>query len=52
MPCDKATAFLQDIWQQKYAEYMKTIPEGSKQYKHFYGWMYSEIYRGMREATN
>ena len=40
------------IWQQKYAEYMKTIPEGSKQYKHFYGWMYSEIYRGMREATN
>lgn len=39
------------IWQEKYAEYMKTIPKGSKQYKHFYGWMYTEIYRGMRREA-
>ena len=36
------------IWQEKYAEYLKTIPKGSKQYKHFYGWMFTEIYRGLR----
>ena len=36
------------IWQQKYAEYRATFPPDSKQYKHFYGWMYTEIYRGMR----
>ena len=27
---------------------LKTIPKGSTCYKHFYGWMYSEIYKGMR----
>ena len=36
------------IWQDKYADYLKTIPKGSTCYKHFYGWMYSEIYSGMR----
>ena len=42
---DRAQA---QIWQDKYAEYMETIPKGSKKYKHFYGWMFTEIYRGMR----
>ncbi len=37
------------IWQQKYAEYRATFPPDSKCYKHFYGWMYTEIYRGMRK---
>ena len=37
------------IWQQKYAEYMKTIPKGSTQHYKFYGWMYTQIYRGIRE---
>ena len=36
------------IWQDKYAEYRATIPKGSNRYKHFYGWMYTEIYHGMR----
>ena len=36
------------IWQQKYAEYRNSIPEGSTCYKHFYGWMFTEIYRGIR----
>ena len=36
------------IWQQKYAEYRATIPAGSTKYYHFYNWMYTEIYRGMR----
>lgn len=39
------------IWQQKYAEYRATIPKGSKDYKHFYGWMFTEIYRGMRREV-
>ena len=38
------------IWQDKYAEYLKTIQKGSTCYKHFYGWMYTEIYRGMRSS--
>lgn len=25
-----------------------TIPKVSKCYKHFYGWMYTEIYNGVR----
>ena len=36
------------IWQEKYAEYRETIPKGSNCYKHFYGWMFTEIYRGLR----
>ena len=36
------------IWQQKYAEYRATFPKDSKHYKHFYGWMYSEIFRGIK----
>ena len=36
------------IWQEKYAEYRETIPKGSNCYKHFYGWMFTEIYRGVR----
>ena len=39
------------IWQQKYAEYLETIPKGSKQYKHFYGWMYTEIYRKLKSEN-
>ncbi len=37
------------IWQEKYAEYRAGFPADSKQHKHFYGWMFSEIYRCMRE---
>lgn len=37
------------IWQDKYAEYMETIPAGSTRHYKFYGWMYNEIYRGLRE---
>jgi hypothetical protein len=37
------------IWQEKYAEYLETIPKGSKKYKHFYGWMFTQIYQGLRE---
>ncbi len=40
------------IWQQKYAAYRETIPEGSMHYKHFYGWMYTEIYRGLRREAS
>lgn len=36
------------IWQKKYDEYLETIPKGSKQYKHFYGWMFTQIYQGLR----
>ena len=36
------------IWQQKYAEYRATFPPERKDYKHFYGWMFTEIYRGVR----
>lgn len=36
------------IWQDKYVKYLETIPAGSTRYKHFYGWMYTEIYRGLR----
>ena len=39
------------IWQQKYAEYRATFAPERKDYKHFYGWMYTEIYHGLhREA--
>ena len=37
------------IWQKKYAEYRATIPKGWTKYYHFYNWMYTEIYRGMRK---
>ena len=40
------------IWQQKYAEYRATFPPDCKQYKHFYNWMFNEIYQGMRELEN
>jgi len=36
------------IWQQKYAAYRATIPKGSTQYYHFFNWMYTQIYRGLR----
>ena len=39
------------IWQQKYAEYRATFSPERKDYKHFYGWMYTEIYRGLRRET-
>ena len=38
------------IWQQKYAEYRATFAPDCKQYKHFYNWMFNEIYQGMRKA--
>ena len=39
------------IWQEKYAEYIKTIPKGSTQHYKFYGWMFTEIYRGLRKEA-
>ena len=39
------------IWQQKYDEYRASIPAGSTKYYHFYNWMYTEIYRGMRKEA-
>ena len=39
------------IWQQKYADYLKTIPEGSTRHYKFYGWMYTQIYHGMRKEA-
>jgi len=39
------------VWQQKYAEYRATFPKDSTNYKHFYGWMYTEIYQGMRREA-
>ena len=39
------------IWQQKYAEYRATFSPERKDYKHFYGWMFTEIYRGMRREV-
>ena len=39
------------IWQEKYAEYRAGFPADCKQYKHFYGWMYSEILRCMRSEA-
>lgn len=40
------------IWQQKYAEYRKTIPRGSTQCYKFYGWMFNQIYQGMRAVES
>lgn len=36
------------IWQQKYAEYLATIPKGSTQHYKFFGWIFTQIYRGIR----
>ena len=30
---------------------MRIYPQGSTNYKHFYGWMFTEIYRGMRREV-
>ena len=30
---------------------MRIYPQGSTNYKHFYGWMFTEIYRGMRREA-
>lgn len=38
------------IWQQKYADYLKTIPKGSNRRYKFYGWMFTQIYRGLKAA--
>ena len=46
---DEATIAEAKVWQDMYAEYRAGIPKGSTQYKHFYGWMYSEIYRKVRD---
>ena len=40
------------IWQQKYAEYLEKIPKGCKQHYKFYGWMFTQIYRGLREIES
>ncbi len=37
-----------EIWKRKYAEYRATFSPDRKDYKHFYNWMFTEIYRGMR----
>ena len=39
------------IWQQKYDEYLETIPKGCTQHYKFYGWMYNQIYQGMRREA-
>ena len=39
------------IWDQKYAEYLKTIPKGSNLHYKFYGWVYTQIYRGLRREA-
>ena len=39
------------IWQQKYAEYRATFSPDRKAYKHFYGWMFTEIYHGLRREA-
>ena len=36
------------IWQQKYAEYKASLPKGCTKHYHFYNWMFTEIYRGMK----
>ena len=36
------------IWQQKYDEYLATIPKGSTRHYKFFGWMYTQIYQGLR----
>lgn len=39
------------VWETRYAEYRKTFPEGNTDYKLFYGWMYSEIYKEVRKEA-
>ena len=39
------------IWQQKYDEYLATIPKGSTRHYKFFGWMYTQIYRGLRKEA-
>lgn len=36
------------IWQQKYAEYKASLPKDCMKHYHFYNWMFTEIYRGMK----
>lgn len=36
------------IWQQKYAEYKASLPKDCTKHYHFYNWMFTEIYRGMK----
>ena len=40
-----------EIWKWKYAEYRATFSPDRKDYKHFYNWMFTEIYRGMRREA-
>lgn len=40
------------IWQEKYAEYMDTIPKVSTQHYKFYGWMFNQIFQGMRAVES
>ena len=39
------------IWQQKYGEYLATIPKGSTRHYKFFGWMYTQIYQGLRKEA-
>ena len=39
------------IWLEKYAEYLKTIPKGSNLHYKFYGWVYTQIYHGLRREA-
>lgn len=40
------------IWQDQYAAYMATIPAGCTKHYKFYGWMYTQIYHGLRAVLN
>ena len=39
------------IWQEKYAEYLSTIPKGCKKHYKFFGWMQNQIYQGIRREA-
>ena len=38
-------------WHDRYNAYLATIPKGSSQHYKFYGWMYTQIYRAIREES-
>ena len=48
---DPALIAMAQFWQQRYADYRATFPPDSKDYMHFYNWMYSEIYQTMRREA-
>lgn len=48
---DPALVAMAQSWQQRYADYRATFPPDSKTYKHFFGWMFTEIYRELRKES-